>query len=139
MLASIARLAYSLAVNLEVRMQAVQGQSGAPANDLADHFLGCTKLGRYLTVYDGSRFVITDDFRENDMGNAAAAAVAVIYSKDPLVSQAALLPLGRQGGLSKQNRHRYERLFELIEDQALDDGVTKAASHILKSNFREAE
>ncbi len=120
-------------------MQAVGAQSGGAGDDLADHFLGCTKLGRYLTVYDGSRFVITDDFRENDMGNAAAAAVAAIYSRDPLVAHAALLPLGRHGGMSGRDRRKYERLFELIEEQALDGTVTKAAGHILKHDFREAE
>ena len=41
--------------------------------DLADHFTACSRLGRYLTVIDGSRFVISDDFREGPMGNAAAA------------------------------------------------------------------
>lgn len=117
----------------------VNAQRGARAADLADHFLSCTKLGRYLTVYDGSRFVITDDFRENDMGNAAAAAVAAIYSRDPLVAHAALLPLGRHGGMARKDRRKYERLFELIEEQALDTAVVKAAEHILKSDFREAE
>jgi len=116
-----------------------QAQAAPPHPDLADHFLVCTKLGRYLTVHDGSRFVITDDFRENDMGNAAAAAVATIYSRDPLVAQAALLPLGRSGGMSRKKRRSYERLFELIESQALDPVVTKSAQHILQSNFREAE
>ncbi len=112
----------------------------APAPmDLADHFMICNKLGRYLTVHDGSRFVITDDFRENDMGNAAAAAIASIYSRDPLVAQAALLPLGRNGGIHTNKRRSYERLFALIEAQALDPGVTKSAAHILKHDFREAE
>ena len=104
--------------------------------DLADHFLVCAQLGRYLTVHDGSRFVITDDFREHDMGNAAAATIATIYSKDPLVAQAALLPLGRTGGIDTKRRHMYERLFALIEQQALDPDVTKAATHILGSDFR---
>ena len=117
-----------------------QSQNGtAPAGDLADHFLACSKLGRYLTVQDGSRFVITDDFRENDMGSATAVAVASIYSRDPLVAQAALLPLGRKGGITRKNRRTYERLFQLIEAQALEPSVTAAAGHILNSNFREAE
>ncbi len=111
----------------------------APVGDLADHFMACSKLGRYLTVYDGSRFVITDDFQDDDMGSSAAATVATIYSKDPLVAQAALLPLGRKGGMSNKKRRVYERLFELIEAQALDPTVTSAAQHILKSDFREAE
>lgn len=121
-------------------MQQAQPSPGfAPPADLADHFLVRAKLGRYLTVHDGSRFVITDDFREHDMGNAAAATLASIYSKDPLVAQAALLPLGRNGGISRKQRGKYERLFSLIEAQALDPDVTKAAGHILQSDFREAE
>ena len=116
-----------------------QAQAASGPSDLADHFLICNKLGRYLTVHDGSRFVITDDFRENDMGNASAAAIATIYSKDPLVAQAALLPLGRSGGMSRKKRRSYERLFELIEAQSLDPTVTRSAQHILQSGFREAE
>lgn len=114
-------------------------QAQPPAMDLADHFLGCAKLGRYLTVHDGSRFVITDDFRENDMGNAAAAVMATIYSRDPLVAQAALLPLGRAGGIDGRQRAKYERLFQLIEMQALDPAIKQAAGHVLDSDFREAE
>ncbi len=120
-------------------MALAQAQTIPVQPDLADHFLACSKLGRYLTVHDGSRFVITDDFRENDMGNAAAAAVATIFSRDPLVAQAALLPLGRSGGISRKQRRSYERLFQLIEAQALDPVVTKSAKHILENSFREAE
>ena len=120
-------------------LQPQMPSGAAPVADLADHFLGCAKLGRYLTVHDGTRFVITDDFREHDMGNAAAAAVASIYSRDPLVAQAALLPLGRAGGMARTTRRQYERLFELIESQALDPTTIKAADHILKSDFRESE
>ncbi len=116
-----------------------QTHAAPPPLDLADHFLGCSKLGRYLTVYDGSRFVITDDFRENDMGNAAAAAMASIYSRDPLVAQAAILPLGRAGSMKPDTRTKYERLFQLIESQALDPVVKKAAGHVLQHDFREAE
>ena len=66
---------------------------GGGRRDLADHFLMCSRLGRYLTVADGSRFVITDDFREFPV-QPEAAAMASLYSKDLLVAQAALLPLG---------------------------------------------
>ena len=74
--------------------QPVPPPSGAPIGlpephvpDLAEHFLLCSKLGRYLTVSDGSRFVITDDFRDVPVQHEAAA-VASIYSKDLLVAQA---------------------------------------------------
>jgi hypothetical protein len=120
-------------------MLQTRAQSGPAPMDLADHFMICNKLGRYLTVHDGSRFVITDDYRENDMGNAAAAAIASIYSRDPLVAQAALLPLGRNGGINLKKRRSYEKLFSLIEAQALDPGVSKSAAHILRHDFREAE
>ncbi len=79
----------------------------APAHDLADHFLLCSKLGRYLTVSDGSRFVITDDFRDVPIQHEAAA-VASIFSKDLLVAQAALLPLG--GAVQKFSPNKREIL-----------------------------
>jgi len=107
--------------------------------DLADHFLMCSKLGRYLTVSDGSRFVITDDFRDAPV-QPEAAAMASIFSKDLLVAQAALLPLG--GAVHKMSsvkREKYERLFHLIEEQALSDVVRNSASEVIKAGFRNAE
>ena len=62
--------------------------------NLADHFLTCAKLGRYLTVESGSRFIITDDLREEKF-MPDAAAMAAIYSRDGLVAEAALLPLSQ--------------------------------------------
>ena len=110
-----------------------------PAFDLADHFLLCSKLGRYLTVADGSRFVITDDFREAPVQHEAAA-VATIYSKDVLVAQAALLPLGSSvHRMSARRREKYERLFHLIEEQALSDVVRHSARDVLRAGFRNAE
>ncbi|MFQ5764584.1 MAG: hypothetical protein ACE5GT_06620 [Rhodospirillales bacterium] len=107
--------------------------------DLADHFLLCSKLGRYLTVSDGSRFVITDDFRDAPVQHEAAA-VASIYSKDLLVAQAALLPLGGTvHKMSARKRERYERLFSLIEEQALSDVVRQSARDVLRADFRNAE
>ena len=107
--------------------------------DLADHFLMCSKLGRYLTVSDGSRFVITDDFRDVPVQHEAAA-VASIYSKDLLVAQAALLPLGGSvHKFSPRKREKYERLFHLIEEQALSDVVRNSARDVLKAGFRNAE
>ncbi|MDA0306880.1 MAG: hypothetical protein O3B76_11465 [Proteobacteria bacterium] len=112
---------------------------GVPAPDLAEHFLSCSKLGRYLTVSDDSRFVITDDFRGVPIQHEAAA-VASIFSKDLLVAQAALLPLG--GAVQKFSpikREKYERLFHLIEQQALSDVVRNSARDVLAANFRNAE
>ena len=62
--------------------------------NLADHFLTCAKLGRYLTVASGSRFIITDDLREENF-MPDAAAMAAIYSRDGLVAEAALLPFSQ--------------------------------------------
>ncbi len=115
------------------------GSSGNERPDLADHFLMCSRLGRYLTVADGSRFVITDDFREFPV-QPEAAAMASLYSKDLLVAQAALLPLGGAvHKMSSAKRDKYERLFHLIEEQALSDVVRNSAREILKAGFRNAE
>ena len=121
-------------------------QPGAPVGvseprspDLADHFLWCSKLGRYLTVSDGSRFIITDDFRDAPV-QPEAAAVASIYSKDLLVAQSALLPLGAPvHKMSPLKREKYERLFTLIEKQALSDVVRHSAREVLNAGFRNAE
>ena len=121
-------------------------QPGAPVGvaeprspDLANHFLWCSKLGRYLTVSDGSRFVITDDFRDAPV-QPEAAAVASIYSKDLLVAQSALLPLGAPvHKMSPRKREKYERLFTLIEKQALSDVVRHSAREVLNAGFRNAE
>ena len=107
--------------------------------DLADHFLWCSKMGRYLTVSDGSRFVITDDFRDAPV-QPEAAAVASIFSKDLLVAQAALLPLGAPvHKMSPRKREKYERLFALIEEQALSDVVRHSAHEVLIAGFRNVE
>lgn len=121
-------------------------QPGAPVGvaeprslDLADHFLWCSKMGRYLTVSDGSRFVITDDFRDAPV-QPEAAAVASIFSKDLLVAQAALLPLGAPvHKMSPRKREKYERLFALIEEQALSDVVRHSAHEVLIAGFRNVE
>lgn len=115
--------------------------AGEPAGlaDLADHFLDCAKLGRYLTVADNSRFVITDDFRTASV-IPEASAMAAIFSKDYLVAQAALLPLSeRAQRTSIRHRDKLERLFELIEEQTLSDQVRTSAQAIREHHFRTAE
>ena len=107
--------------------------------DLADHFLTCSKLGRYLTVENGSRFVITDDFRASPV-ISSASAIAAIFSKDLLVAQAALLPLSETAQkMTVRERDRFERLFSLIEDQALADPIKNSARAIREAHFRGAE
>ena len=117
----------------------VGGREPQSRQDLADHFFGCVRLGRYLTVADNSRFIITDDFRTTPIVSTASA-MAAIYSKDYLVAQAALLPLSeRAQRLSSRDRERYERLFLLIEEQALSDDVRLSAQAVRQAQFRATE
>jgi len=111
----------------------------APGPDLADHFLSCSKLGRYLTVQDNSRFVITDDFRTAGI-IPAASAIAAIFSKDELVAKAALLPLSEGAQkMAPRQRERFERLFSLIEEEALSDTIKDSARAVRVAHFRAAE
>ena len=109
-------------------------------SDMADHFMACSKLGRHLTVMDESRFVITDDFhRDRGMGSIANT-VASIYSRDLLVAQAALLPLGKLAGSgNRRRRERFEELFTLIEESALSPDIRNSADTLLKTGFKEAQ
>lgn len=110
-----------------------------PGIHLAEHFLECCKLGRYLTVADGHRFIITDDLKQSYMPRDAVT-VAAIFSRDKLVAQAAVLPLSRRAaGMTGKQRDRYERLFELIEAQALSDEVRDSTRSLIERGFREAE
>lgn len=107
--------------------------------DLADHFMTCAKSGRYLTVYDNSRYLITDDFRAKVKIGAVPTAVASVMSKDPLVAQAALLPLSRKAiGQGLKQRDKWAELFELIEDQAFNKVIRETAHVMVQSDFREA-
>lgn len=107
--------------------------------DLADHFLACAKLGRYLTVASGSRFIISDDFQDRTVIHEAAA-IAAIYSKDSLVAEAALAPLSGSISLLKgATREKYERLFHLIEQQTLSEDVRSSAKSLIEARFRESE
>ena len=107
--------------------------------NLADHFLTCAKLGRYLTVASGSRFIITDDLREENF-MPDAAAMAAIYSRDGLVAEAALLPLSQTIPIMDvAQRDKFERLFHLIGEQTLAGDVRNAAQSLIASRFRAAE
>ena len=116
-----------------------QNTRNETSGSLADHFLTCAKLGRYLTVSSGSRFVITDDLREESV-LPEAAAVAAIYSRDGLVAEAALLPLSQMIPIMDTvRRDKYERLFHLIEEQTLAGEVKNAAQSLILSRFRASE
>ena len=109
------------------------------SNDLADHFLTCAKLGRYLTVASGRRFVITDDFQDKNIMHEAVA-IAAIYSKDNLVAEAALMPLSANvTKLESSIREKYERLFHLIEKEALSHNVRQTVKSLIEVRFRDAE
>ena len=114
-------------------------RSSRPPYDLADHFLACAKLGRYLTIATGARFIITDDLR-GDTVHHEAAAVAAIFSRDSLVAEAALLPLCQSIPLMDHGtRDKYERLFHLIVEQSLSQGVRGGAQSLIESRFRAGE
>jgi len=110
-----------------------------PGEDLASHFLECGKVGRYLTVADESRFVISDDFRAEFAPNRVTAAAASVFSRDALVARAALIPLGQRASrLTGHRRDAYEELFGLIEQSALAPEVRDSAQSMLRTSFRES-
>ncbi len=114
------------------------GPAGLPV-DLANHFLECGKIGRYLTVADESRFVVTDDFGAGAKMAPVATAAASVFSRDSLVAQAALIPLGlRASRTEKRKTERFEELFTLIEKTAFSQEVRDSAEQVLKAGFREA-
>lgn len=107
---------------------------------LADHFVTCSKLGRYLTFQANGRFLITDDFSTGKLAIPKDAhAVASICSKDDLVARAALMPLAhRAASLDDARREAFEELFELIERQSLSPRVREGAQAVLQSGFMES-
>ncbi|PHS77264.1 MAG: hypothetical protein COB59_09440 [Rhodospirillaceae bacterium] len=106
---------------------------------LADHFVSCTKLGRYLTFQGNGRFLISDDFHSTKVRIPKdAQAMAAMFSRDELVGRAAIMPLAqRASSLDDHRREAYEELFELIERQTLSPRVREGAAQILQAGFRE--
>ena len=106
---------------------------------LADHFVTCTKLGRYLTFQGNGRFLISDDFHSSTIRIPKdAQAMAAIYSRDELVGRAAIMPLAhRAATMDDARREAYEELFELIERQSLSPSVRAGVADVLQSGFRE--
>lgn len=110
-----------------------------PPVDLAAHFLNCGRIGRYLTLIDESRFIVTDDFGDDTKLPPVAIATASVFSRDTLVARAALVPLGLnafQGGI--RSHEKYEELFTLIEKSAFSTEVRSSAEDILIGGFRES-
>lgn len=106
---------------------------------LADHFVTCSRLGRYLTFQGNGRFLITDDFSSTNLQIPKdAQAMATICSQDELVARAALMPLAhRAASIDDARREAFEELFELIEKQSLSPSVREGAAQVLQSGFRE--
>jgi len=106
---------------------------------MADHFVTCSRLGRYLTFEGNGRFLITDDFASTKLHIPKdAQAMATICSKDELVARAALMPLAhRAASMDDVRREAFEELFELIEKQTLSPHVREGAAAVLQSGFRE--
>ncbi|MBT3556900.1 MAG: hypothetical protein HN644_04560 [Rhodospirillales bacterium] len=100
-----------------------------PVVDLAEHFLECGKVGRYLTLVDESRFIVTDDFGQSVNLPSIATATASVFSRDTLVARAALN--------DNRTRERYEELFTLIEKTAFSAEVRSNAEGVLRSGFDE--
>lgn len=107
---------------------------------LADHFVTCSNLGRYLTFQSNGRFLISDDFHSSKFRiPKEAQAMAAICSKDDLVARAAILPLAhRAASMDDARRQAYEELFELIERQTLSPRVREGVADVLSGGFREA-
>lgn len=107
---------------------------------LADHFVTCANLGRYLTFQGNGRFLISDDFNSTKFRIPKdAQAIAAICSKDDMVARAAILPLAhRAASLDDARRQSYEELFTLIERQTLSPRVRSGVAEVLGSGFREA-
>lgn len=126
---------------MTTQVNASQATTAKPVQGigLADHFLMCNKLGRYLTFQGNGRFLITDDFQSAKLHIPRdAQAMASICSKDELVARAALMPLAhRAASLDDARREAFEELFELIEKQTLLPQVRTGAQAVLQSGFRE--
>lgn len=116
-----------------------QGPTSVQGIGMADHFVMCSRLGRYLTFQASGRFLITDDFATPKLSIPKdAQALAAICSKDELVARAALMPLAhRAASLDDGRREAFEELFELIERQTLSPLVREGALAVLQSGFRE--
>ncbi|MCW9039543.1 MAG: hypothetical protein OQJ76_03525 [Rhodospirillales bacterium] len=113
---------------------------------LYDHFADCVRLGRYLTIPGTDIYVTSDQIRDRRPGtplarlSADSAAVAAIFSRDPIVAETALLPLARSALHSTGLDHeKMERLFALIIDNAQQSRVRESAREVALRRFRESE
>lgn len=107
-------------------------------SDLAAHFIECAALNVGLTLAPGARLVITDDLL--GATDVAATSMAAIVSRDSQIARAAVISLGFAASRAQRSkRDRYERLFELIEHEAFDDGVRVSIESLVAASFRKAK
>lgn len=112
----------------------------AHPRDMASHFLECGSLNTNITLAPGERIVITDDFLKGEAYDLSALSMAAVVARDGMVGRAAIIPLARAAlRQGRKRRQRFERLFELIEDSAFDEGVRESAEHLIHASFREAQ
>ena len=112
----------------------------ARPSDLATHFMECGALNTNLSLAPGERLVITDDLLNGTVGDIAALSMAAIVARDSQVARAAILPLSVVASkVAARNRHKYEQLFQLIEETAFDDTVRESAEAMIASSFSEAQ
>jgi len=110
------------------------------STDLAAHFMECGSLNTNLSLAPGERLVITDDLLNGSINDFAAMSMAAIVARDSQVARAAIIPLSVAASRVKAgDRHKYERLFQLIEETAFDDSVRESAEHLIAANFRETQ
>lgn len=108
--------------------------------DLAAHFMECGALNTNLSLAPGERLIITDDLLNGTVTDFAAMSMAAIVARDGQVARAAIIPLSVAASKVKPaDRHKYERLFELIEETAFDDSVRESAEALIAANFRDSQ
>jgi hypothetical protein len=112
----------------------------SPSSDLARHFMECGALNTNLSLAPGKRLIITDDLLNGSIADMAAMSMAAIVSRDGQVARAAMIPLSvAASGADRKDKARFERLFQLIEDQAFDPAVRESADALIVSRFRETQ
>ncbi|MDR3435310.1 hypothetical protein [Telmatospirillum sp.] len=112
----------------------------SPSSDLAQHFLECGALNTNISLAPGKRLVITDDLLNGTIVDMAALSMAVIVSRDSQVARAAMIPLSlAANSAGPDDRLRFERLFQLIEESAFDPEVRVSADTLIAARFRETE
>jgi hypothetical protein len=110
------------------------------SSDLATHFVECASLNVGLSLSRGGRLVITDDLLNGTIDDAAAASMAAIVSQDKHIAHAAVISIGYATAHAKSaKRDKFEKLLELIEDQAFDHTIRDSIDMMFATRFRAAK